>query len=209
MEKNIIITILPSLFLKIFDEISDNPEKYKEIGVHKKLIVIATFIITIVYALQGSGYSLLLFMHGLFCAMQKQLDHKYYKYGMIILFLGIILNDKNQIKKLVTTKDGIIYILFTFIFVIIEEKLFPEEVSKAKVITRIIIIIIGSIAYFEMINKINDPELRRMVSGNWLASIFYYSTSVIMKLYSSNPLNDNSNYLEQMIKKIYKLFFKN
>ena len=29
MEKNIIITILPSFFLKIFDEISDNPKKYK------------------------------------------------------------------------------------------------------------------------------------------------------------------------------------
>ena len=38
MEKNIIITILPSLFLKIFDEISDNSDKYLTLRKYKSQI---------------------------------------------------------------------------------------------------------------------------------------------------------------------------
>ena len=84
MKKNIIITILPSLFLKIFDEISDNPKIYKTLTKYKKLIILLTFLSTLLYTRLGSGYCFLLFTHGLLCAYQKQLDHVFYLIGMII-----------------------------------------------------------------------------------------------------------------------------
>ena len=208
MEKNIIITILPSLFLKLFDELSDNPNKYITLNKYKKLIVIITFIVTILYSMQGSGYCFLLFIHGVFCALEKQLDHNYYTYGMIILFAGILLNDKEQLQKLITTKIGITYLVSTFVFVFIEEKLFPEEVSKIKVISRILIIISGIIHYIYYVRHIKDNELRIIITGNLSASIVYYSTSVIMKLYTCNPFNDRENFLEGMIKRVYNLIFK-
>lgn len=208
MEKNVIITILPSLFLKLFDELSDNPNKYKTLNKYKKLIVIITFMVTILYCTQGSGYCFLLFIHGVFCSLEKQLDHKYYIYGMIILLVGILLNDKKQLLKLITTRLGITYLIITFLFVFIEEKLFPEEVSKIKVISRILIIISGIINYIYHVRYLKDNELRIIITANLFASIVYYSTSVIMKLYKSNPFNDRGNFLEGMIKRVYNLIFK-
>ena len=207
MEKNIIITILPSFFLKIFDEISDNPKKYKTLAKFKKLIILLTFLSTIIYSRLGSGYCFLLFCHGLLCAYQKQLDHIFYKIGMIILFFGIILNDKSQLKNLIKNSEGLKYMCSTFLFIILEEKLFPEEVSKVKIIGRILIILIGIIIYFTFLKNISDKELRLLITANWFASIFYYLTSIIMKLSKSNPLEDKQNFLEEMIKRVYFLFF--
>lgn len=208
MEKNIIITILPSLFLKIYDEISDNPDKYKMLRKFKAFIIFLTLFSTFIYSLQGSGYCFLLFMHGLFCSLQKQLDDKIYLLGMIILFMGMIINDKSQLKNLIFQPKGIYYLLFTFIFVIFEEQLFPEEVSKSKVITRILFVISGCSIYYFLIRKIENKDIRTMLTANLFASVFYYLTSVIMKLSdkNNNPLKSREPYIEDMIKRIINVF---
>ena len=209
MEKNIIITILPSFFLKIFDEIHDNPDKYSELRKFQSEIKIIMFLSTLLYISLGSGYSFLLFMHGIFCCFQKQIDEKNYVYGMVLLFLGIIINNKNQIKSLLSNIEGIKYLLFTFIFVYFEEKLFPEEVSKAKVITRMLFIISGLCSYYFVLRKIDDKEIKTMLISNLFASISYYTVSVGMKLSDkkNNPLKEKKSYIEEMIKRIYHLFF--
>jgi hypothetical protein len=209
MEKNIILTVLPSFFLKIFDEISDNPNEYLKLNLYKNSIIGIMILVTLMYTSLGSGYSFLLFIHGVFCALQKQVDNKNYVLGMIILFFGIILNDKNQLKKLLTTFSGIKYLIYTFLFVFFEEKLFPEEVSKTKIISRMIFIIFGIIVYYFTLRNINDSEIRTMLISNMSASMIYYLVSVIMKLSNKhkNPLDDNVPYIEEMIKRIYRLFF--
>lgn len=209
MEKNIIITILPSLFLKLYDEISDNPTKYKILRKHKLTIVLLAILSTFAYTLQGSGYCFLLFMHGVFCSLQKQLDDKIYLVGMIILFMGIIINDNSQLKKLIFHPKGIYYLIFTFVFVLFEEKLFPEEVSKSKVITRILFVFSGCSIYYFLIRNIEDKEIRTMLTANLFASVIYYLTSVIMKLSDpdKNPLKSKESYIEDMIKRLIILFF--
>ena len=204
MEKNIIITILPSFFLKLFDELSDNPNKYEKLIKYKKLITILMILSTFLYSSLGSGYSFLLLIHGIFCAFQKQIDDQNYIFGMIILFFGLIFNSRNQLRKILTTSSGIKYLLFTFLFVTFEEKMFPEEVSKAKVISRIYFVIFGILIYFFSLRKINDSEVRTMFISNLSASMIYYTVSVIMKLSDkkNNPLKENTNYLETMIKRI-------
>ena len=208
MKKNIIITILPSLFLKLYDEISDNPSKYKILRKFKLSIIILTILSTLIYTLQGSGYCFLLFMHGIFCYLQKQLDDHIYLLGMIILFMGMIINDKKQLKNLIFHPKGIYYLVFTFIFVIFEEKIFPEEVSKSKVITRILFVISGCSIYYFLIRKIEDQEIRTMLTANLFASVFYYLTSVIMKLSDKqkNPLISREPYIEDMIKRLINVF---
>ena len=114
MEKNIIITILPSFFLKLFDELSDNPNKYKKLIRYKKSITVLMILSTILYTGLGSGYSFLLLIHGVFCALQKQIDDHNYVFGMVILSLGIVFNSRNQLRKILTTSSGIKYLLFTF-----------------------------------------------------------------------------------------------
>jgi len=206
MNKNIIITILLSFFLKLFDEISDNPQNFIILSKYKNILSILTFLSTILYSFLGSGYSLLIFAEGIFCAFEKQIDQNIYKLGMIILFFGIVLNDHNQIKKLIFTKSGILYLIGTFVFIVLEEKLFPEEESKTKFISRIIIIIGGIMCYYFYIRNIRDNELRIMLTSNWFASIAYYITSVILKLCQGNPLEENSSYIDELIKRVYTLF---
>ena len=98
--------------------------------------------------------------------------------------------------------------LFTFIFVIFEEKIFPEEVSKSKVITRILFVISGLSIYYFLIRKIENQQIRTMLTANLFASVFYYLTSVIMKLSDkkNNPLKSREPYLEDMIKRIINVF---
>ena len=169
------------------------------------LAILSTF----AYTLQGSGYCFLLFMHGVFCSLQKQLDDKIYLIGMIILFIGIIINDSSQLKKLIFHPKGIYYLIFTFVFVLFEEKLFPEEVSKSKVITRILFVFSGCSIYYFLIRKIEDNEIRTMLTANLFASVIYYLTSVIMKLSDpdKNPLKSKISYIEDMIKRLITLFF--
>lgn len=208
MSYNVILTVMPSFFLKLSDEIIDNPKKYIKLEEYKDLINICTIVSTILYSTLGSGYSFVLLIHGLCCALEKQIDHIIYKIGILILLFGIILNDKKQLKKILFKKEGILYMLFTFIFIVLEEKLFPEEVSKIKIISRIIIIFVGILLYLFIIRKIKDHEIRMLFTGNLFASLIYYTTSVIMKLSKGNPFNDKCSFVEEMIKRIYHLFFK-
>ena len=75
------------------------------------------------------------------CWLVNQVDNNYFKLGTLITFILFIINFDSSILNLISIYTIILKLVSYYIVIKIESKLFLEEYSKEKIITRIFVIL--------------------------------------------------------------------
>ena len=159
------------LAIKLLDDFYD-------LKLYKKNLLFLTFIVFIIqillfifieYFLYSNFFtSLIMFIISLVMYLINQLDLRYYQTLAIINVLNLIkhiyqINSKKQNYKIreFINKNNIIFFILLCSIIILEEFLFPEELSYKKFAFRYIFFVIFILLIFEIKYKIFEEKFRK------------------------------------------------
>lgn len=166
-----IIFFFMGLAIKLLDDFYD-------LKLYKKNLLFLTFIVFIIqillfifieYFLYSNFFtSLIMFIISLVMYLINQLDLRYYQTLAIINVLNLIkhiyqINSKKQNYKIreFINKNNIIFFILLCSIIILEEFLFPEELSYKKFAFRYIFFVIFILLIFEIKYKIFEEKFRK------------------------------------------------
>ena len=166
-----IIFFFMGLAIKLLDDFYD-------LKFYKKNLLFLTFIVFIIqillfifieYFLYSNFFtSLIMFIISLVMYLINQLDLRYYQTLAIINVLNLIkhiyqINSKKQNYKIreFINKNNIIFFILLCSIIILEEFLFPEELSYKKFAFRYIFFVIFILLIFEIKYKIFEEKFRK------------------------------------------------
>jgi|LauGreSuBDMM15SN_2_FD.fasta_scaffold56133_3 hypothetical protein len=171
-------------FMKVVDEIEDvgilNLEEYKEYFQTLCILFITLWMYSDPY-ISASWISLIIPASYYI----NQIDSNFWKSLIPIPFITLLLTANIEKPILSDIAQKIAYIVFACFFILLEEKLTPEESSIYKILFRVLIIL-GSLGIIYLTSELSSAEFIKSCS---LFIIGYCTLSVISKSFFSEPIS--------------------
>jgi len=177
-------------FMKVVDEIEDvgilNLEEYKEYFQTLCILFITLWMYSDPY-ISASWISLIIPASYYI----NQIDSNFWKSLIPIPFITLLLTANIEKPILSDIAQKIAYIVFACFFILLEEKLTPEESSIYKILFRVLIIL-GSLGIIYLTSELSSAEFIKSCS---LFIIGYCALSVISKVFleDKKPKSDSDS----------------
>jgi hypothetical protein len=199
--ENTIGFIAGSLF-KLVDEISDNP--FPEFNTYKDYIQTLCTVFVTLWLFNDIYTSIALIIIIIpVCFYVNQIDTVYWKTLLAIPFITLLLQYNTlEYKGLHDTLGKLAVYFFLFIGILIEDKMFPEEKSTNKTISRVVALCLFIwILYFT-----NDMPAKPFIHSIVIFMIGYFTTSILFQTFVL-PSDNNLN-IDKPMKELQELIGK-
>lgn len=139
------------------------------------LVKLLGLFLLIYWNLLGFEYNLIFILEIIICYLANQIDTDFYKkvsFLIIVFFIFyLLLNKKNIFVNSFNPLNLLIYFILALIIIIIESKIFKEEASCFKLISRLFVISIAITSYFDKRNTTITKNFTSLFIGYFVISI--------------------------------------